>query len=101
MQIINFSVNLNKVDKSKIIKGKKGKYLPLTAFIQDEEDQYGNNVAVIQSQDEDERKNKTAKNYVANGKVVFQSEANAEPQKSEPKPKATFTTQDDNDGLPF
>jgi hypothetical protein len=101
MQIINFSVNLNKVDKSKIIEGKKGKYLPLTAFIQDEEDQYGNNVAVIQSQDEDERKNKTAKNYVANGKVVFQSEANAQPQNSESKPKATFTTQDDNDGLPF
>ena len=101
MQIINFSVNLNKVDKSKIIEGKKGKYLPLTAFIQDEKDQYGNNVAVIQSQDEDERKNKTAKNYVANGKVVFQSEANAETQNSESKPKATFTTQDDNDGLPF
>ena len=101
MQIINFSVNLNKVYKSKIVEGKKGKYLPLTVFVQDEKDKYDNNVAVIQSQTEDERNNKTAKNYVANGKVVFQSEANAQPQKSESKPKATFTTQDDNDGLPF
>ena len=95
MQIINFSVNLNKVDKSKIIEGKKGKYLPLTVFVQDEKDKYDNNVAVIQSQTEDERKNKTAKNYVANGKVVFQSEASGESKSDNDKPK------EEPDGLPF
>jgi len=94
MQIINFSVNLNKVDKSKIVEGKKGKYLPLTVFVQDEKDKNDNNVAVIQSQTEQERKNKTAKNYVANGKVVFQSEANDQKPKSE-EPK------EEPDGLPF
>jgi len=94
MQIINFSVNLNKVDKSKIVEGKKGKYLPLTVFVQDEKDKYDNNVAVIQSQTEDERKNKTAKNYVANGKVVFQSEGNVE-QKAKDEPK------EEQDSLPF
>ena len=40
--IINASINLNLIDKSKIIDGKKGKYLPINITINDEADQFGN-----------------------------------------------------------
>ena len=43
MSIINLSINLDKIDKTKIIAGKKGKYLNLTVGAnRDGEDQYGN-----------------------------------------------------------
>ena len=34
--IIKASINLNAIDKSKIIEGKKGKYLPITITVNDE-----------------------------------------------------------------
>ena len=40
--IIKASINLNAIDKSKIIEGKKGKYLPITITVNDEPDQFGN-----------------------------------------------------------
>ncbi len=40
--IINTSINLDSIDKTKIIQGKKGKYLPITIVINDETDQFGN-----------------------------------------------------------
>lgn len=92
MQIVNISLNLDKIEKSKIVKGKKGKYLPLTLFISDEEDQFGNNVSCIQSQTEDERKNKSPRNYLGNGKVVFSDGQQA---------TETSDDEDEDDDLPF
>lgn len=97
MQIVNISLNLDKIDKTKIIKGKKGKYLPLTFFIQDEEDQFGNNVSCIQAQTEEERKAKAERNYLGNGKVVF-SDGN---QPQEPVAAGVEEEEDDNSDLPF
>ena len=45
--IIKASINLNSIDKSKIIEGKKGKYLPITITVNDEPDQFGNQGPVI------------------------------------------------------
>lgn len=92
MQILNFSINLDKLDKSKIVKGKKGKYYNITAFVSDEEDQFGNNVSVITSQTEEERKNKEERTYLGNGKVAFDSNADSNPQEVE---------EDDDDDLPW
>ena len=74
--IINLSINLDKIDKSKIIAGKKGKYLNLTVGgNRDGEDQYGNTHYVFQSQSKEEREGKTEKNYLGNGKeFVFNNE---------------------------
>jgi hypothetical protein len=47
--IINASIDLTKIEKSKIIKGKKGSYINVTIFINDEADQYGNNASIIVS----------------------------------------------------
>ena len=58
--IIKASINLNMIDKSKIIEGKKGKYLPLTITINDEVDQFGNQGPLIIEQSKEEREAKDA-----------------------------------------
>ena len=40
--LITASINLSKIDKSKIIEGKKGQYLPITISLNDDLDQFGN-----------------------------------------------------------
>lgn len=69
--IINFSLNLDNLDKSKIVKGKKGNYYPLTLSVNDEVSQYGDNVSVFTTQSQEEREAKAKRTYVANGKVVW------------------------------
>tara|TARA_R110002020_G_scaffold387477_2_gene598137 strand:+ start:124 stop:384 length:261 start_codon:yes stop_codon:yes gene_type:complete len=85
------SINLNKIDKSKIIDGKKGKYLNLTIGAnRDGEDQYGNTHYAFQSQSKEDREGKAEKNYLGNGKeFVFDNETKAE------------TTTNNDDDLPF
>jgi len=69
--IIKASINLNNIDKSKIIVGKKGKYLPITITINDEVDQFGNQGPVVVAQSKEERETKTAKTYLGNVQVVW------------------------------
>ena len=53
---ISASIDVTKIDKSKLIDGKKGTYLNLTAFVNlDEKDQYDNNGMVTQSVTAEER----------------------------------------------
>lgn len=92
-KLVSVSINTKKIDKAKLIDGKKGKYLNLTISLNDSTDQYGNNVSVWQGQTEEERKAKSDKNYLGNGKVVWSNnEAN---QMSNDAPN------DDKDILPF
>lgn len=98
MQILNFSINLDKLDKSKIVKGKKGKYYNMTAFISDEEDQFGNDVSVITSQTEDERKEKAERTYLGNGKVAFDSNRSSDEHSGGDE---SSDDEDDSNDLPF
>ena len=69
--IASVKVDLRKITKEKIYKGKKGDYLEMTFVINDEVDQYGNNVSVTEGQTKEERDAKAPKNYLANGRVVW------------------------------
>tara|TARA_R110000803_G_scaffold37663_2_gene81264 strand:- start:117 stop:434 length:318 start_codon:yes stop_codon:yes gene_type:complete len=69
--IINASINLNHIDKSKIIEGKKGKYLPISISINDEVDQFGNQGPITIAQSKEERDAKVAKTYLGNVKIVW------------------------------
>jgi hypothetical protein len=71
--IVNFSINVEDIDKSKLIKGKKGSYLNLTMSINDET-RFGNNASITLSQSQEEREAKEAKTYLGNGKVVWVSD---------------------------
>ena len=55
----------------KIYIGKKGKYLPITITINDENDQFGNQGPVVVEQSKEEREAKSPKTYLGNVQVVW------------------------------
>ncbi len=99
--IINASINLNNIDKTKIIEGKKGKYLPISITINDEADQFGNQGPITIAQSKEEREAKAAKVYLGNVKVVWTNGDNvaAAPRDGQQAPAQSLTPQPDD--LPF
>ena len=96
---INFSINVDKIDKAHLIPGKKGKYLNLTAFINlDEEDQYGNNGMVTQGLTKEARDAGEKGAILGNGKI-FWREDSAKPV--EIKPDYSMGGGDVSDDTPF
>lgn len=69
--IAQISIDLTKIDQSRVIVKGKNKYLNLDVLIRDEVNQYNQNVAVYHSQNKEEREAKETKNYVGNGKAVW------------------------------
>ena len=69
--IAQISIDLTKIDQSRVIVKGKNKYLNLDVLIRDEVNQYNQNVAVYHSQNKEERESKEAKSYVGNGKAVW------------------------------
>lgn len=68
--LINASIDLSKIDKSKIFEKDGKKYLNLTISINDET-KFGNNASISVSQSKEEREAKASKNFIGNGKVVW------------------------------
>ena len=98
--VINFSVNLDKLDKSRIIKGKNGNYLNLTLSVNDELSQYGDNASIFIAQTQEERQNKAKRTYVGNGKVAWTDGViNAVPR--EQNESDAVAVEDDGLDLPF
>lgn len=96
--IVNFSINVNDIDKSKLIQGKKGSYLNLTLSINDET-RFGNNASVSISQSQEEREAKEPKTYLGNGKVVWVSDEGVTVAEREQEQAATPASSGDD--LPF
>jgi len=70
--IATVSIDLNKLDKSKIIEGKNGaKYYNLNVSLNDVTDQYGNNMQVTEPQTKEQRDAKTPRIFYGNGKVFW------------------------------
>ena len=66
-QLISFSIDLTKIDRSKIVHGKNGQeYFSMTMYVNDEKDDYGNDASVIEAQSKLEREAKEAKKYLGN-----------------------------------
>jgi hypothetical protein len=65
--IIQMSIDLTKIDKTKL---KDGKYLNVTLSVNDET-RYDNNVSMCYNQTKDERDAGQKKVYFANGRVVW------------------------------
>mgnify|MGYP006388642693 FL=1 len=85
-QIISVSIDLNKLDKSRIVEGKNGaKYYNFTINVNDEKDNYGNDASVTISQTAEERQAKVQRTFVGNGRVVWSnnSNRNTTPQNSD------------------
>ena len=98
--IVQASINLNAIDKSKIIEGKKGKYLPITITINDEVDQFGNHGPVCIQQTKEEREAKVPKTYLGNVKVVW-TNGTFPDRVTDGQPQAKPQPQQVEEDLPF
>ena len=70
--IINASIDLSKIDSSRIFEKDGRKWLSLSISVNDETN-YGNNVGISIAQSKEEREAKQPKTYLGNGKVVWNS----------------------------
>lgn len=98
--ILNLSIDLSKLDKSKLV---EGKYLNTQIFINDET-RYGNNVSMAYSQSKEESENKVPKTYIANGRVVYIKDGIKLAEKQEKDIKQVVENnmqQQEDDSLPF
>lgn len=103
-QIISISIDLSKIDKTKIIEGKKGKYYNLSVIVNDEKDSFDNDVAVCENQTQAERHDKEPKKYLGSGRVVWTGKSKPkENNSSTPEDTTAPVTTNDNKGddLPF
>ena len=96
--IINLSIRVDKLPKEKFVMGKDGAvYYNCTLSINDDANQWGQNVSLTDSQTKEERDAKKAKNYLGNGNVVW-TDGNIKAVKKE---AATQKAQEVEVDLPF
>ena len=101
--IVKWRITHNIIPKDKIIQGKKGKYLPVSITVNDEEDQFGNFGPIIVDQTKEEREAKVAKTYLGNVRVVWSNGTFPAPTPFEggtPKTKPVVAAAKEED-LPF
>ena len=92
---ISASIDVSKIDKDKLIKGEKGTYLNITAFVNlDEKDQYDNNGMITQSTTKEEREAGVKGVILGNSRVFYTGESNG----SQPKAEKISDLKDD---VPF
>ena len=100
--IMKANIDLNKIPKDKIYKGKKGNYLPIVITINDELGNYGDSGPIIVEQTKDERDAKVDKVYLGNVKIVWTNGTNVDAAPKEDgqqtAPRAVVV---EDDGLPF
>ena len=96
--IINLSIRVDKLPKEKFVMGKDGAvYYNCTVNINDDANQWGQNVSLTDSQTKEERDAKKAKNYLGNGNVVW-TDGNIKAVKKENATQQTAAVEVD---LPF
>lgn len=103
--IASISIDLSKLDKTKIVNGKNGqKYYNLNIGINDLSDNYGNNIQVTEPQTQEQRAAKEPRTFYGNGKVFWTDGKIEVAKKNEvtnPAPANSNASMSDNDDLPF
>lgn len=70
--LINVSLRVDKLPKEKFVQGKDGAvYYNFTVAVNDESNQWGQNVSLTDSQTKEEREAKKLKSYLGNGTVIW------------------------------
>jgi len=92
-KLITAKIDVTKIVKSKLFTGTKGTYLDLSIWVNDNPDQYGNDVSIEQKTAKDE-----PKIYLGNGKTYKPKEATQQPSKPQQEEAQTDNQPDD---LPF
>ena len=109
MKIISCSIDLSKIDKSKIaVVDKNGqpykggaKYYNFQVFLNSEPDQYGNHAAIAENQSQEQREAGEKKKYIGNGKIVFSNSSDGTSTKKTETQEAAPPASTPGDDLPF
>ena len=100
--IIKTSINLTAIDKSRIIQGKKGQYLPITITVNNDVDAYGNHGPVAIAQSKEEREAKEPRTFLGNATIVWTDGEFPQPVPSANQQQAAPAQQQvAQDDLPF
>jgi hypothetical protein len=99
-QLLSVKIDFKKVPQEKLFKGTKGTYGNITVSINDQVDQYGNNVSVWFEQSKEERQAKAERIYLGNGKVVFSGGSTPAPVPV-PVQAPVESVRTNDDSLPF
>ena len=93
--IIKARIDVQKLPKEKFYKGKKGVYYEFILSINDDTNQYGQNVSISDSRTLEEREAKKPKLYLGNGEVVWTNDIIKLAEKEQ------VVQETANDDLPF
>lgn len=98
----NIKIDVTKIEKGRLYKGKKGTYLNLTIAIADEPDDYGNDITVWQEQTKAERENRDHRNFLgSSGKIFWRSRPEVTEPDSGGVDSNTYDDAPDSDTIPF
>ena len=100
---VTISIDVTKIDKSRLFKGAKGTYLDLTTFVDTEtKDQYENNGFISQSQTKEEREGGAERPPIlGNVKVFFTGETERVQQQTNGEWTAELKANSPDDDIPF
>jgi hypothetical protein len=103
-KLITAKIDVTKIPKEAIYIGEKGKYLSIDIWINDEDDNYGNDTSINVSQSKEDREAKAKKIYIGNGKTKFGFSEKAAPVSNQ-KPGVVVSNTKDwddaDDDIPF
>lgn len=100
---VNLKIDVSKIEKARLFKGKNGTYLDATVFIDlHEKDQYDNNGMITQAVSKDE-KAQGAKGAILGNCKVFWTDDNSQQPPSAPQPQHAPPPSADSfdDDIPF
>ena len=74
MQVIQVKIDVTKINKDRLFKGKQGTYLDAVIFVSDKPDQYGNDGMIVQSVSKEEREQGVRGEIIGNIKLSKKKE---------------------------
>ncbi len=97
---IELSIDVTKIDKSKLYQGKKGTYLSVTAFVDlDQLDQYGNSGMITQKTTKEEQDQGIKGAILGNSKVFWKEGGNAPQQANQQQSNQGYSNQNPAPGF--
>lgn len=101
MGFLKLSINVTKVDKAKLYKGKNGVYLNCVVYENDQPDQFDNTHVIKEDLSKEDRDAGKKPQIIGNGKWI---EPQRREQKTTPRPQPKRDADldpDDGSGVPF
>lgn len=99
-QLITLTIDVEKINKAKLYKGKKGTYLTMTYYYDSEKDKFENNGMIVEQQSKEEKDKGIKSTILGNAKIVWSEEQDRKMYLDNKKAKVSTNTIDDTD-LPF